>query len=188
MAATPLGERVIWEGSPSLKAMLAAILGVALFGIVLALVTALGFAPAVRAVGGLDADVERFLAENLAGLRFAVGAGVAAVIGWRVVRLLWRILVLKSHRYKVTNQRLQVESGVFSKGLEELDMRTVEDLTFRQGLLERILGVGQIVVISSDRSAGHLRLLGIERPREVRELIRESAYAATRGQLFTRTT
>ena len=39
-----------------------------------------------------------------------------------------------------------------------------------------------------DNPTGTIRLFGLEKPRELRELIRSSAYQATRGQLFTRST
>jgi hypothetical protein len=77
---------------------------------------------------------------------------------------------------------------VLSKQIEEIDMRTVEDLEFRQGLVERLLGIGGVTVVSSDKTTGRIRLVGLEKPRDLRELIRTSAYQATRGQLFTRET
>ena len=44
------------------------------------------------------------------------------------------------------------------------------------------------MVVSADKKMRTFRLLGVESPREVRELIRTNAFAATRGQLFTRGT
>jgi uncharacterized membrane protein YdbT with pleckstrin-like domain len=96
--------------------------------------------------------------------------------------------VLKSHRYRITNQRVVIESGVLAKRIDELDMRTVEDLDFRQSALERLLGIGDITVISSDRTDARTRLVGIAQPRELRELLRNAAYQATHRQLFTRQT
>jgi hypothetical protein len=179
---------MLWEGSPSLKALLAAILGAGLFAIVVPLVAYLGLDPALHALGSWDEDLHGLLYRYDEGIRFAVAAGVAAMVAVRLLGLAWRIAVLKSHHYRVSNQRLLVESGVFSKSIEELDMRTVEDLAFRQTLVQRLLGVGQIAVVSSDKTAARVVMMGIERPREVRELIRDSAYQATRGQLFTRST
>ena len=104
------------------------------------------------------------------------------------MRLGWRTLVLRSHRYGVSNQRIMVESGVFSKSLAEIDVRTIDDITFHQTFVERLLGIGEIAILSSDPSNPRVRLVGVPDPRQVRELIRNSAYQATRGQLFTRST
>jgi uncharacterized membrane protein YdbT with pleckstrin-like domain len=98
------------------------------------------------------------------------------------------VAVLKSHHYRITDQRILIESGVLSRQIEEIDMRNVEDLVYRQSVVERVLGVGDITIISADRTTARMRLVGLEKPRELRELIRTTAYQATRGQLFTRQT
>jgi membrane protein YdbS with pleckstrin-like domain len=88
----------------------------------------------------------------------------------------------------VSNQRILLESGVLSKRIDEVDMRTVEDIEFRQGVFERMLGIGEIGIIAADKRLARFRLLGVENPRDVRELIRANAFQATQRQLFTRTT
>jgi hypothetical protein len=67
-------------------------------------------------------------------------------------------------------------------------VRTIDDILFHQSFFERLVGVGQIALVSSEPSNARLTLVGVINPREVRELIRNSAYQATRGQLFTRST
>ena len=114
-------------------------------------------------------------------------AVVVAILS-RVARLGWRMLALRGNRYTVSNQRIRVERGVFSKTLTEIDVRTIDDITFRQSLFERIFGVGEIAIVSSDPQNARVSLVGVPDPRTVRELIRNSAYQATRGQLFTRST
>jgi hypothetical protein len=88
----------------------------------------------------------------------------------------------------VTNQRIVIESGFFSRSLEEIDMRSVDDIEFRQSFLERIFGIGEILVVSTDKVAPRLALDGIHDPRNKRELIRSTAYQVTQRQLFTRST
>ena len=112
---------------------------------------------------------------------------VLAVVAPRVAAPWLAMLVLRSHRYGISNQRIMVESGVFSKSLAEVDVRTIDDITFHQTFVERLLGIGQIAVLSSDPRT-RASAVGIPDPRQVRELIRNSAYQATRGQLFTRAT
>jgi membrane protein YdbS with pleckstrin-like domain len=188
--ATPPGaaERTLWEGKPSAKALLGAILGATLFALVVGGGVLLLYDPALDLLSGLSRDVRRFIDRNVDGLHIATLAFVITVVGLRLGRLAWRLAVLKSHHYRITNQRLVIESGVLAKQIEEIDMRTVADLEFRQGLVERLLGVGTVTVVSSDRTTDRVRLVGLERPRELRELIRTSAYQATHGQLFTRQT
>jgi membrane protein YdbS with pleckstrin-like domain len=187
-AAFPGAERELWKGSPSTTAMTGAILGWALFALLVTAGVFVLYGPALDFAGGLSTDVKRFVTRNEGGVRLAVIAFVVAVVGLKLARLSWRVAVLKSHHYRITDQRIVIESGVFSRQIEEIDMRTVEDLQFRQSLMERLLGIGDVTVISADKTVGRARLVGLERPRDLRELIRTSAYQATRGQLFTRQT
>ena len=113
---------------------------------------------------------------------------LAAYLLVRGIRIALRAARLRTTRYRLTNQRLVVESGLVSRTLGEVDLRSVEDLVFRQGPMERLLGIGRVSVVSSDRNAPRLLLVGVKDPKGTRELIRTQAYAATQRQLFTRST
>lgn len=99
-----------------------------------------------------------------------------------VVGLLILLSVLikwKSTRYKLTDQRLFIRSGLISRKLEEIQLYRVKDVTFRQGILDRMLGIGSITVISADATAPSATLIGIENPEQFKEEIR-SAYRNAR--------
>jgi uncharacterized membrane protein YdbT with pleckstrin-like domain len=187
-ANAPANEEVLWEGGPSLKAMTISIVATALFAILLPLAVYLAYDPVRDLIVHTSRDARALVVENEDSARTVIILVVIAVVGARLVRLGWRTLVLRSHRYGVSNQRIMVESGVFSKSLAEVDVRTIDDITFHQTFVERLLGIGQISIASSDPANPRVRLVGIRDPRQVRELIRGSAYQATRGQIFTRST
>jgi uncharacterized membrane protein YdbT with pleckstrin-like domain len=188
VAAAPGGERELWQGSPSATAMTGAILAGILFSIAVIAGVYLLYGPALTFLTGRSPELARVVAANEAGVRLAAIAFVVTVVGLRLLKLSWRVAVLKSHHYRITDQRIVIESGVLSRQIEEIDMRSVEDLLFRQSLIERILGIGDVTIVSADQTAGRVRLVGLEKPRQLRELIRTTAYAATKGQLFTRQT
>ena len=187
-SGAPANEEVLWEGNPSLKAMAVQIATTALFAIALPVAVFLAYAPIRQLLMHQSFDTASLVVEHEDGARTVIVLVVAAVVVARLVRLGWRALALRSHRYGVSNQRVMVESGVFSKSLAEIDVRTIDDITFHQTFVERLLGIGQIAIASSDQSNPRVRLVGVPDPRQVRELIRGSAYQATRGQLFTRST
>jgi uncharacterized membrane protein YdbT with pleckstrin-like domain len=187
-AAAPANEESLWEGSPSLKALAVSMIATALFAIVVPLVVYAAYAPARDALTHASRDAAGLVAEHEDGARTVIILVVVAFVAARLVRLGWRALVLRSHRYGISNQRIMVESGVFSKTLTEIDVRTIDDISFHQTFVERLLGIGQIAIVSSDPSTPRARLVGVPNPREVRELVRGAAYQATRGQLFTRST
>jgi uncharacterized membrane protein YdbT with pleckstrin-like domain len=184
----PGPERPLWEGRPSLKALLGAIIGAGMFTLLLTLSVFLAYRPLVGSFARSSRSAARFVDRYDEGLWLAVLAFAVTLVVVRLAGLAWRIAVLKTHHYRITNQRIVIESGVFSKRIDEIDMRTIGDLEFRQTLIERLLSIGGITVLSSDKSTSRYQLIGLERPRELRELIRTSAYQATRGQLFTRET
>jgi uncharacterized membrane protein YdbT with pleckstrin-like domain len=187
-AAAPAAEQVVWEGVPSLKAMLVEIVTTGLYALVLPIGAVLAFDPVLSLLGGVNAATASLMAENRPTIKLAVTGAVVLIVGARLAKLAWHVAVLRGHRYRISNQRIVLETGAFSKRIDEIDMRTVEDIEFQQRFLERLLGIGQIAIVAADKQMARFRLLGVERPRELRELIRANAFQATQGQLYTRST
>jgi hypothetical protein len=188
VTTAPADERILWEGAPSFRALAVTIAATALFAIALPLAVYFAYPLVHDLVVHLSESSAKLVAEYEGHARTAIILLVIALVAVRIGRLAGRMLALRSHHYSVSNQRIKVESGVFSKMLAEVDVRTIDDILFHQTFFERLLGVGQIALVSSEPSNPRLTLIGVTNPREVRELIRNSAYQATRGQLFTRST
>jgi hypothetical protein len=182
----PAKEELFWEGSPSLKALAVQMAATALFAIVVPIIVYLAYAPLRDLLTHASRDAADLVVEHEETARTVIVWGLVALVGSRVVRLAWRMLALRSQRYRISSQRITVESGVLSKTLAEIDVRTIDDITFHQSFVERLLGIGQIAILSSEPATPRAHLVGVPNPREVRELVRSSAYAATRGQLYTR--
>ena len=53
---------------------------------------------------------------------------------------------------------------------------------------DRLLGIGNVTLISSDKAFPTTVLQSIARPRDIREMIRARAYQISQRQLFTRAT
>ena len=183
---TPAKEELLWEGSPSLKALAVQVAATAVFAIVVPIIVYMAYAPLRDLVSGASRDAARLVVENEETARTVIVLAVVALVGSRAVRLGWRMLSLRGNRYRVSNQRVTIESGVLSKNLVELDVRTIDDITFNQTFIERLLGIGQVAILSSDPAVPRARLVGIPDPRQVRELVRGAAYQATSGQVDTR--
>ncbi len=191
-------EETLWEGSPAMKMLALDLASTALFSLALSLVVYLGFQPALRFLAGLSRQAADAVATYQPGFRLAALAFVLVLIGRRVGGLIWRALALRGHRYRLSNQRLVLESGVLSKTVTEIDIRTVEEVSFHQSFAERLLGIGQISLVSSSpalptapglrRPGQTVGLIGVVDPRGVREKIRDAAYAATGNQVFMRAT
>jgi membrane protein YdbS with pleckstrin-like domain len=191
-------EETLWEGTPALKllAMDAVVTGI--YAVVLSVVVYLGYGPALHFLRGLSRQAAETVTTYEASFRLAAIAFVLVMVGRRIGALIWRGLALRGHRYRLSNQRLVLESGVLSKSLTEIDIRTVEEVSFHQSFSERLLGLGRISLVASSpalaavpglrRPGQAIQLLGVVDPRAVREKIRDAAYAATGNQVFMRST
>jgi hypothetical protein len=108
--------------------------------------------------GGGAALTERVLFEGrpaaIAGIGEAVLAVVSLGIGW-----LWLWVKSLSSHYRITSSRIVIERGLFSKRMEQIDLYRVEDYVVELPLGQRMLGTGNLVVTTTDRTTkGEVRL------------------------------
>jgi membrane protein YdbS with pleckstrin-like domain len=187
-AAPPVPEQTLWEGRPSVSLVYGKLLRLIVRLIVLIIIGYLVLVVALPALAETSADLRSLIDPNANTITWVIVALLVIAMVPPVVALFSAIARLKNTHYKVTNQRILVERGVLSKSLEEIDMRSVDDTEFRQSFLERIFGIGEVWIVSTDKVAPKVVLHGIRDPRNTRELIRATAYQASQRQLFTRST
>ena len=121
-----------------------------------------------------------------AHLGLLVWGVLLAPVGIGVILLLRAWYLVASTRYRLTNQRLFAETGLIAKNLEEVELFRVKDVTLRQGVLDRLLGVGTVTVLSTDDTAPELALAGVRDPLAAKEALR-TAFRAARQREGMRT-
>jgi len=72
-------------------------------------------------------------------------------------------------KYRLSKDRLFLETGFFSTKYEEIVLYRVKDIALRRRLLQKLFGVGTIVVQSSDVSCPTATLKNIKSAFEVKE-------------------
>lgn len=87
--------------------------------------------------------------------------GIIAVIFF--VRFLWRVGEWRGTRILVTDRRLIQVSGVLTRKVSSTPLARLTDLTYRRGVLGRLLGFGEITVDSAEVERGP-RLDHLPRP------------------------
>lgn len=107
------------------------------------------------------------------GKWLALGLGLLPAL---LVLVLGLVRKLTLH-YRLSNHRLFTVRGLFSRQHDELELIRVDDVSVRQNLLQRWCGVGAVTVLSTDASNPRLEIQGIERPLELKELIRAQVRA-----------
>ena len=87
--------------------------------------------------------------------------------------LVYTWLVRLNTEYRLFQDSLEVESGIVSRRIENIQLFRVRDLGLEQSMLNRLAGVGDVIVTSTDQSAPHFRLRGVEDPRALYQRLRE---------------
>ena len=85
-----------------------------------------------------------------------------------------------SVRYQLTTQRFIHERGILRRINDRIEVLDMDDITFEQGLLERLSGVGTIRIAAHDRTNPELVLPGIEKVAEVAQLFDDARMAERR--------
>lgn len=75
--------------------------------------------------------------------------------------------------YSISEDRLFVTVGFLNKNYEEILLYRIKDIKVKQTLGQRILGLGSILLISSDSSLPNLEIKNIRRVLEVKEMIHQ---------------
>ena len=87
---------------------------------------------------------------------------------WPACTLWYRRMAL---RYRLTSQRFIHERGVLTRVTDRIEVIDIDDVSFKQTLVDRFVGVGTIRIESGDRSHPELVLFGIDDVERVYDLI-----------------
>lgn len=98
-----------------------------------------------------------------------VTAGVILAV-WVIIFLVLLYRQYSVH-YRLTNQRLIHEKGLLSRVTDRIETIDMDDITYTQGVIERMMNVGTITITSSDRTHPEMVLPGIENVRDVATLM-----------------
>jgi uncharacterized membrane protein YdbT with pleckstrin-like domain len=107
----------------------------------------------------------------IAGMPFTQGLSGAALI---IPLVMWiiRWWVTRTTSYELTSQRLKIHHGILTRRLEELELYRVKDYVMEQPLMLRLLGLGNLTLVSSDASTPRLMIRAIPDVATVRERLR----------------
>lgn len=103
-----------------------------------------------------------------------------AVIG--IPYAIWRYLVVKCTVYEITSERIKHRHGVLNKTVNELELYRVRDYQVQQPFWLRMVGCGNVVIISSDRTTGELILWAVEDSEKMANTIRKLVEQSRRSR------
>ena len=145
------GERVIFEGHPSWRAILDFYLkGIAATALIAFL------AAVITNVAGDETN------SAMVALIAVIGVGVTILVGF-VKRI--------ATRYTITNRRLNIKRGIVSRTIQETRLERVQNVNFTQSAIQRMLQIGDV---DFDTAAGddyNFVFSGVAEPEEVVEKV-----------------
>jgi uncharacterized membrane protein YdbT with pleckstrin-like domain len=100
-------------------------------------------------------------------LAVGIGALLAGLVWFVTPFLRWRTTT-----YEVTTRRLRLREGIITRSGRDFPLSRISDVSFSQGLLDRVFGCGRLIV-ESPGEAGQLVLSEIPDVRRVQAVLFE---------------
>jgi uncharacterized membrane protein YdbT with pleckstrin-like domain len=135
------GERVIYQGHPSWRA----ILGFYIKGLLVA--------AAAAVLAGLINE-----GAGLGVVTFAVIAAIVVLAGF-----VKRVATV----YTITDRRLNIKVGIIARKVQETRLQRVQNVNFNQGVYERVMQIGDVEFTTAGTDESNFVFAGVAQPEEV---------------------
>ena len=101
---------------------------------------------------------------------------ILSFILWSWTLIVPIIIYLKTRFtvYEVTDERIKLKTGILSQEIDECELYRVRDYKIVKPFFQRIFGLGNIELITSDRSNLRINLNGIKDPENLYNIIRDN--------------
>lgn len=83
-----------------------------------------------------------------------------------------KVLRIKSTCYVLTSQRLKIITGIVDRKEVEIELFRLRDLSLEQNFLQRMVNVGTVEALSSDKDATAVYLKWVNNPDAVKDQLR----------------
>jgi len=162
---------ILFAGSPSLWGAVPAVLK--------------GLVVIILAIVLIKIPIENMLGSKLtqnqvmvfARYRFIVGLGVCLAVAFFIVL---RIVRMRMIYYEVTPDRVEWGRGILDRKVDNLDMFRVIDLKLRRSAIDCVLGIGSVVLTTTDKSDPKFVFEKIHNPRRLYDVIKKASLEADR--------
>jgi len=149
-----IDRRMLYEGSPSWKSFLGYY--------IIAVFAATALIAILNLIAGADAPLQTKALDVL----IPVAAATAFGFGVHFYR--------RSMKFRVTSTIIEIETGLLSKRISPVQLWRVTDVTYRQNLIDRILGIAHIEVICHDPKTPRFDIVGLPASRQLFEQLRDA--------------
>ncbi len=85
---------------------------------------------------------------------------------------LFKAILIKAVRYEITSERIKISSGIFSKKNSAMELYRVKDYTMEAPFFYRLFHLGNINILTSDRSTPQITLPAVPNAKKLMDDIR----------------
>jgi uncharacterized membrane protein YdbT with pleckstrin-like domain len=146
------GEKTIYQGHPSWRA----ILGFYLKGILVAIAAGI--------------VVKLIDSTGLGLLAFAVIAGLTILAGF-----IKRVATV----YTITDRRLNIKRGIIARKVQETRLQRVQNVNYTQGVYERLMQIGNVDFDTAGTDDADFTFAGVAQPEQVVEQVDRATHIVT---------
>jgi membrane protein YdbS with pleckstrin-like domain len=115
----------------------------------------------------------------MAGWRQIAGVGLAIVV---VLIFVLKVMKLKMTYYEVNSDRIEHSRGIFERRVDNLDMFRVVDLKMRRSIMDCIFGIGQVTLITTDKTDPEFTFKKVRGCRKLYDAIKKASLEADQSQ------
>lgn len=108
-----------------------------------------------------DDTPERVLFEGRPAVIPGLGALLVCILTVGLAAIYFWLRSLGRH-YRITNERIVIETGVFSKRTEQVDLYRITDYVVERPFGQRLLGTGNITLEAMDRTTPQFHIVAIK--------------------------
>jgi uncharacterized membrane protein YdbT with pleckstrin-like domain len=141
------GERVIYQGHPSWRAIIGFYLKGALVG---------------AAAGVLAALID---STSLGILVFVVVLAITILAGF-----IMRVATV----YTITDRRLNIKVGIIARKVQETRLQRVQNVNYDQGVYERIMQIGDVEFTTAGTDESNFVFAGVAQPEQVVQQVEQA--------------
>jgi uncharacterized membrane protein YdbT with pleckstrin-like domain len=141
------GERVIYQGHPSWRAILGFYLKGALVG---------------AAAGVLAAVID------------GVGLGILVFVVIFVITVLVGFIKRVATVYTITDRRLNIKIGIIARKVQETRLQRVQNVNYDQGVYERIMQIGDVEFTTAGTDESNFVFAGVAQPEQVVQQVEQA--------------
>ena len=77
-------------------------------------------------------------------------------------------------RYLITAERIKIVTGLIGRDVENFELIRIQDSDYKQGMHERVFGIGDITIMGHDPSDPKFVMRNVSNPEEVYEILRKA--------------